>query len=129
MALARRWREHPPTHRVDGLLIETAIQAAGHTRGPHAAVAADDDLELDLSLYAAASGVVCVVGLELAQQTRRLDAAARAIRTAALAAAVAFTDATAAPFADAGPCAGACTSADAGTRARWRRRRVDDAGL
>src|SRR5688500_1960675 len=98
-------REAPLAHGVDGALIEPGTQALEHFYAADTAVAPYHDLEHDIPFDAFPPRVFGVLGLDLAQQARRRDSAARPIRSAAGAPSGAGTDAGTVPFANSRPLA------------------------
>ena len=96
-----RGREPPLTHRVHCALVEPGAQALHDADRPDTTVAPDDDLEHHITREAAPPRILGVVGLDLLQDGRGGDAAARTVRTAAGSAAAAIADARSRAFADA----------------------------
>src|SRR5688500_7097752 len=99
LAAAARRRESPLTHCIDRALIQSRAQSLQHGHVADRAIAAHDDFEHDVPSDATPPCVVGVVGLDLTQQPRRLDAAARTEGAAAGAAAGSVANARAAAFA------------------------------
>src|SRR5439155_584153 len=95
-ALGRR--EPPLANRLRGAVVEPRAEALEHFDVAHRSVAPHDDLEHHFAGDAAPPRLFGVVGLHLAQQARRIDAAARPIRPAADAAARSGPDAGAGFF-------------------------------
>ena len=85
-----------PVAGVGGLFAEPA----NHANGAHAAIAAHDDLEDDLSFDAPAAGVLRVLRFHLVQQAWGRDTAAGTIRSTAGSAAAARADSGSRPLAD-----------------------------
>src|SRR5258705_1758178 len=96
----------PLLHRADRALLQAVTEALQHVRVADAAVAPHDDLHQHVSRDAAAARLFGIGRFHLAQQAWRFDAAARAVRSAAGAAALAVANARPAPFAVARPLAG-----------------------
>src|SRR5215471_13189755 len=90
--------EEPLLRRFDGLLIEAKL-IVERLDDPHVAdgaVRKNDRLELDVTLHFRAHRVARVLGFDLPNQRRRIDAVARPERATTESAARAGTDAVAA---------------------------------
>src|SRR5438128_2057439 len=86
-ALSPRGRKAPLTNGLDGAIVQAAAETLQNLHVPDRAVAADDDLEDHVARDPALPRIFRIVGFHLAQQARRLDAAAGPIGSAARAAA------------------------------------------
>jgi hypothetical protein len=75
--------EPPLPYRVDRTLVEAGSQSATDGYLADGAVTVDDDFEEDVARDAAPASLVRVLRLDLSKETWRLDAASRAIRSAA----------------------------------------------
>src|SRR5258705_809022 len=95
----------PLLHRADRALLQAVTEALQHVRVADAAVAPHDDLHQHVSRDAAAARLFGIGRFHLAQQAWRFDAAARAVWSAAGAAAFAVAYARPEPFAVARPLA------------------------
>ena len=104
-ALTPSRRKLPLPDRGNGLLIEPLSKPAQHGDVPDPAVAGDDDLEQDVARHPFPARLFGVVGLDLAQQARRLNAAAGSIRSTAGAAAGTLAEARPDAIADSLPLA------------------------
>ena len=115
LAATPRRAETPLANGCNRALIKAGAATLQNRDVADRAVAPHDDLEHHVSGDAAAPRVVGVIGLDLAQQSRRLDAASRAEGTAARAAAGTVANAGSESFAAAGAlaCAGAAASSGA----------------
>src|SRR4051812_1292565 len=121
-ATTMRGRKAPLADRLHGALVEAIAEALQHAHVADAAVAPHHDLHHDVAFDSALPRLLRVIRLHLAQERRRLDAAARPVRSAAGAAALAFTDTAALAFAEAGTFAGAGATAGSGPPALVLRR-------
>ena len=78
----RRAGETPLPHGGDGLLVQPGAETPDHPNVCRAAIAADDDLEVNFTLDAPTPPLVRVVRTDLLNQAWRLDATARTERSA-----------------------------------------------
>jgi hypothetical protein len=83
----------PLPHRRDCPLVEAGTRASQHAHVADRAVGPDHNLQQDVTYQIAASRLIGVGGLDLAQLSGRLDAAARTVRTSSRSAAAAFSNA------------------------------------
>src|SRR5204862_3326784 len=83
LAVSRRRRETPLPDGVRGLGVESAGQALKDAYVADRAVAPDDDFEHDLALQSLPPRFLGIVGAHFLDETRRLNAAAGPIRSAA----------------------------------------------
>src|SRR5262249_17052129 len=115
-ALTPPGREAPLPHRLHRAIVQASAEPLEDAHVADRAIPPHDDLEQDLASDVSLPRLLGVVGLHLAEQPRRLAAAAAAgpVRAAPRAAARTGPDAASAAFAEASPPAGAGATARAG---------------
>jgi hypothetical protein len=95
-------RETPLPNGFDSPLVEPGTETLHDAHGTDTAIGSDDDFEYDVAGQASPSRLLRVVGLDLVQNGRRRDAAARPIGPPASSAAAAVADPGTRSFPDAG---------------------------
>src|SRR5215831_13961867 len=119
-----RGREAPLAHGLHRTIVEPAAETAQNAHVADGAVAPDDDLELDVAADVLPARLLGVARLHFLQQARRIDAAARTVRSAPGPTSRAWTDAAAVALAEAGALAAAGAAARPGAVALVLRGRL-----
>src|SRR5262249_9119279 len=101
--LPLRRRKAPLPHRLNRAIVQAATKSVDHPDVSNCTVAPDDNFKCYLACESALTRLFGVVRLDLVQEPRRLNAAARTVRSAAGAAAASRPDPSAVALAQAGP--------------------------
>jgi hypothetical protein len=122
-AVSFRGRETPLADRLDGALIEPAVEPAKQPDVADGTITPDDDLELHGALDPTTPRIVRVRPLDFAEQPRRLNPGTGPVRASALSASGPRTNAGPGAFAHALPCASPRASTTSGSLIGDRRLR------
>jgi hypothetical protein len=116
-AMSQRRRELPLSHRGDSAFVQPGPEPSYHAHVGDGAVGSHDHLQQNLSFEARPARLLGVIGGYFTQESRRLDAAPRSVRSTTGAASVTGPNAASGPLTDTEAGAAADPASGSGTTA------------